>query len=184
MYTWKNSTTGYGNISITIHWLSALAVFGLFGVGLYMMSLSYYDPLYRSLPWWHKSFGLVLLSVTSFRLIWKLLTPVPESLPEHDQKTVIMAKLGHWLMYGLLFAIMISGYMISTADGRGVSVFDWFEVPALFTALEGQEDIAGNIHFYLAWTLVIVAAGHALAAIKHHVVDKDRTLIRMIKTGN
>ena len=184
MAVWKNTTTGYGSISITIHWLSAVTVFGLFGVGLYMMSLSYYDPLYRSLPWWHKSFGLTLLALTSFRILWKVLTTSPSPLPEHNQKTVLLAKLGHWLIYGLLFAIMISGYLISTADGRGISVFDWFEIPALLTAFEGQEDLAGTAHFYLAWTLVIVAAGHGLAAIKHHIIDKDRTLIRMIKTGN
>ncbi|WP_062260028.1 cytochrome b [Endozoicomonas arenosclerae] len=182
MSAWKNNNSSYGRISIIIHWVSALAVFSLFGVGLYMMSLSYYDPLYRTLPWWHKSFGITLFALTVFRLVWKLANPAPKPLSNHTQSTVLMAKLGHYLIYLLMFGIMVSGYLISTADGRGISVFDWFEVPALITGIEGQEDLAGEVHFYLAWTLVIVAAGHGLAAIKHHLIDKDDTLKRMIKT--
>jgi cytochrome b561 len=182
MSAWRNKKTGYGRVSILIHWTSALAVFALFGAGLYMMSLSYYDPLYRTLPWWHKSFGLTLLALTVFRIIWKLANPKPQSLPEHSKWTVRLAKMGHYLIYALLLAIMCSGYLISTADGRGISVFDWFEVPALITGIEGQEDLAGEIHFYLAWTLVILAVGHGLAAIKHHLIDKDDTLKRMITT--
>ncbi|MGI9275621.1 MAG: cytochrome b [Endozoicomonas sp.] len=182
MGVWKNTITGYGRISIAVHWLSAITVFSLFGVGLYMMSLSYYDPLYRTLPWWHKSFGVTLFFLTVFRLVWKAVNPKPAALPEHDRQTVWLATLGHHLLYVLLLAIMISGYLISTADGRAVSVFDWFEIPALIAGLEGQADIAGEVHFYLAWSLVILAAGHALAALKHHVIDKDKTLTRMITT--
>ena len=78
---------------------------------------------------------------------------------------------------------MISGYLISTADGRPISFFGWFEVPALITGINNQEDIAGDVHFYMAWTLVILASLHGLAAIKHHLIDKDSTLTRMIKTS-
>ncbi|MRI35489.1 cytochrome b [Endozoicomonas sp. OPT23] len=183
MSGWKNTQQGYGRITIMVHWLSALTVFSLFGVGLYMMSLSYYDPLYRTLPWWHKSFGLTLLAVTVFRIIWKAASPTPAALPEHGKWTVRLAKLGHSTLYLLLIAIMLTGYLISTADGRGIPFFGWFEVPAFFDGFEGQEDLAGELHFYLAWGLVIAAAGHGLAAIKHHLIDKDKTLTRMIKTG-
>jgi cytochrome b561 len=74
---------------------------------------------------------------------------------------------------------MISGYLISTADGRPISVFGWFEVPALITGIPNQEDRAGDVHFYAAWALVILAALHALAAFKHHLIDRDDTLRRM-----
>ncbi|UYM18414.1 cytochrome b [Endozoicomonas euniceicola] len=181
MSAWKNTTTSYGLISILIHWVSALTVFGLFGVGLYMMSLSYYDPLYQSLPWWHKSIGLALLAATIFRLVWKTINSKPAHLPEHSKTTVRLAVSAHHMIYLLLFATMTSGYLISTADGRAVSFFGWFEVPALISGISGQEDIAGDIHFYLAWSLMILAALHGLAAIKHHVIDRDQTLIRMIK---
>ena len=178
---WKNTTKSYGLISIIIHWISALTVFGLFGVGLYMMSLSYYDPLYQSLPWWHKSIGLTLFAVTLFRLLWKTINPKIAHLPEHSKTTVRLAVSVHHLIYLLLFAIMVSGYLISTADGRSVSFFGWLEVPALLSGISEQEDFAGEVHFYLAWSLVILASLHGLAAIKHHVIERDQTLKRMIK---
>ncbi|AMO58800.1 cytochrome B561 [Endozoicomonas montiporae] len=181
MGIWKNTTTHYGLVSILIHWVSAFTVFSLFGVGLYMMSLSYYDPLYQSLPWWHKSIGLTLFATTLFRLLWKIIYPQPAPLPEHNLLTVRLAVSVHHLIYLLLFAIMISGYLISTADGRPVSFFGWFEIPALVSGISGQEDIAGEVHFYLAWALVILASLHGLAAIKHHLIDRDRTLTRMLK---
>ncbi|MET4692233.1 cytochrome b [Endozoicomonas lisbonensis] len=181
MGVWKNTTTSYGLVSILIHWISALTVFGLFGVGLYMMSLSYYDPLYQSLPWWHKSIGLTLFAATLFRLLWKAINIRPAHLPEHSKTIIRLAVSAHHLIYILLFAIMLSGYLISTADGRPVSFFGWFEVPALISGISGQEDIAGDVHFYLAWSLVILASLHGLAAIKHQLIDRDRTLTRMIK---
>jgi cytochrome b561 len=82
-------------------------------------------------------------------------------------------------MYLLLTALMISGYLISTADGRGIAVFDWFEVPATLHGLEAQEDIAGEIHELLAFTLVGLSLAHAGAALKHHFINRDRTLTRM-----
>jgi cytochrome b561 len=75
---------------------------------------------------------------------------------------------------------MLSGYLISTADGRGLEVFDWFSVPATLSGLDRQEDIAGEVHLYLAWTVIVLAALHALAALKHHFIDRDPTLMRML----
>jgi cytochrome b561 len=75
---------------------------------------------------------------------------------------------------------MVSGYLISTADGRGVSVFGWFTVPATLHGIDGQEDVAGVVHLTLASTLVAVALLHAGAAFKHHFIDRDRTLKRML----
>ncbi len=75
---------------------------------------------------------------------------------------------------------MVSGYLISTADGRGISVFGWFEVPALLYDLPNQASLAGDIHWYSALALMILAGGHALAALKHHWLDKHATLVRML----
>ena len=79
---------------------------------------------------------------------------------------------------------MVSGYLISTADDRAIEVFGWFEIPATLTSIENQEDIAGEFHFYLALTLISLASAHALAAIKHHLIDKDNTLRRMMSLSN
>ena len=83
-------------------------------------------------------------------------------------------------LYLLLFCTAISGYLISTADGRPVEVFGHFEVPASLTDLPGQADWAGAIHLTLAITVIVLTAVHALAALKHHFVDRDRTLLRML----
>ena len=66
-------------------------------------------------------------------------------------------------------------YSLWTADGRGIPVFGLFEVPASLTSIPDQEDVAGLVHEYLAWALVIFAGIHALAALKHHFIDRDRT---------
>ena len=79
-----------------------------------------------------------------------------------------------------MLLLMLSGYLISTADGRGISVFGLFEVPASLTGIPDQEDVAGLIHEWLAWALVIFAGLHGLAALKHHFIDHDATLRRML----
>ena len=75
---------------------------------------------------------------------------------------------------------MVSGYLISTADGRGISFFDWFEVPAFITSIPDQEDLAGDWHIWLTDALVVLGVLHGLAALKHHFIDKDGTLKRML----
>jgi len=77
--------------------------------------------------------------------------------------------------------LMLSGYLISTADGRAIEVFGQLSIPALPFNFANQEDIAGNIHEILAWTLVLLSLGHGLAALKHHFINKNNTLLRMIK---
>lgn len=176
---WRNSSTNYGLVSITMHWLVAIAVGGLFALGYWMVGLTYYSSWYRTAPDIHKSIGLLLLALMILRVTWRFLSSGPAPLASHGRLTRLATKAGHGVLYLGLFAVMISGYLISTADGRSISVFGWFEVPALITSIPDQEDIAGLIHEYLAWGLVIFSGLHALAALKHHFIDHDPTLKRM-----
>lgn len=173
----QNSQQRYGLVSVIIHWLSAVIVFGLFALGWWMLTLTYYDQWYRLGPWWHKSFGICLLIITIFRVLWVITNTKPT--PQGTKLEVVGAKIGHGLLYLLLFTVMISGYLISTADGSSISVFDLFSIPATLSDISGQEDIAGEVHWYSALALVILAGGHALAALKHHFINRDTTLIRM-----
>jgi cytochrome b561 len=176
---WRNSSSHYGLVSILLHWLVAVAVFGLFGLGYWMVGLDYYSSWYKTAPDLHKSIGLVLFAVMLGRVLWRWLSPPPAALPNHGRVTRLASKLGHGFLYLGLLVLMLSGYLISTADGRPIEVFGLFSVPATLTAIPDQEDVAGLVHEYLAWTLVIFAGLHALAALKHHFIDRDRTLVRM-----
>lgn len=176
----RNSTSRYGWVSIFMHWGVALAVFGLFALGLWMVDLDYYSTWRKEAPELHKSIGLVLLVVMVLRLLWRFISPPPPALESYNRMTRLGAKFGHLFLYFGLFAVMLTGYLISTADGVGIPVFGLFEVPALVSGLPDQADTAGVIHFYLAWVLVIFSGFHALAALKHHFIDRDVTLARML----
>ncbi|UVJ43755.1 cytochrome b [Pseudomonas sp. LS1212] len=175
-----NSTSRYGLVSIALHWGIALVVFGLFALGLWMVGLDYYSPWRKDAPDLHKSIGLTLFALMLLRLLWRCVSPPPPSPANHGPVTRLGARFGHGLLYLGLFAVMISGYLISTADGVGIPVFGLFEVPALISSIPDQADVAGVIHFYVAWALVIFAGIHALAALKHHFIDRDATLARML----
>lgn len=177
---WRNSPLRFGLVSVLLHWLVAVTVFGMFGLGLWMRTLDYYSPWYRTAPAIHKSVGILLLLAMLLRLVWRFLSPPPAPLPSHDRLTRLGSQVGHALLYFGLFALLCSGYLISTADGRPIEVFGWFRVPALLSGIPGQEDLVGEVHEYLAWGLVGLAVVHALAALKHHFIDRDATLLRML----
>lgn len=170
----------YGLVQVVLHWLVAATVIGLFILGDYMVELGYYDPWYRTAPHLHKSIGLLLLVVMLIRLAWRTLSVQPAPLATHQPWEVRLAHAAHGVLYLLVFAVMLSGYLISTADGSTIAVFNWFEVPSLTGQVKQLEDIAGVIHRWCAWSLVGLALLHAVAAIKHHVIDRDETLRRML----
>ena len=176
----RNSPSRYGWVSVGFHWGIALAVFGLFALGLWMVGLGYYDPWRKDAPDIHKSIGLVLFFLMLLRVVWRFISPPPPPTPNQGKTTHLAATLMHVFLYLDLFLIMAAGYLISTADGVGISVFGWFEVPALVSGLPDQADAAGTVHLYLAWVLVIFSTLHGLAGLKHHFFDRDATLIRML----
>jgi cytochrome b561 len=176
---WRNTEHHYGLISISLHWLVALTVIGLFALGLWMVELGYYDPWYRRAPDLHKSIGILLFLTMLLRLVWRTSNPQPFSEGKPLEKK--LAHTVHGLLYVLLFSLMISGYLISTADGRAIDVFNLFSVPAIISGLENQEDIAGLVHQILGYSLIALVVLHALAALKHHFIDRDQTLKRMLK---
>ena len=176
---WRNTQSGYGWTAIGFHWLVAIAVVGLFALGWWMVELTYYDPWYRQAPAIHKSTGVLLFLVLTARLLWRWLNPSPRALGRPWERR--LAGLVHGLFYLLLFALMTAGYLISTADGSAIDVFGLFSVPATISDLPEQEDIAGDVHRWLAWTVIGLAALHTLAAFKHHLIDRDDTLRRMLR---
>jgi cytochrome b561 len=180
---WRNRKDAYGLVAICLHWSTALAVLVLFSLGLWMTSLNYYHPWYRSAPDIHRGIGVLLATTVVLRLAWRLWDGQPAPDPGHSLGERRLARLAHGLLYGLLLLSVSTGYLISTADGRPVDVFGLFSVPATLHGIANQEDIAGTAHLALAIALVCVAGIHALAALKHHFLDRDRTLLRMLGRG-
>lgn len=179
-HKWKTDNKSWGLIIIAIHWLTAFCVLGLFIVGWWMTELDYYSKWYDTAPFFHKSIGICLLFLTIIRLVYRIISKSPEPLSTHKKIEIKLAHLMHKALYALLFTVLISGYLISTAKGVGVSVFGLFEIPALPWQFDNQEDLAGDIHFFLACFLIGFAVLHALAALKHHFIEKDDTLNRML----
>lgn len=175
---WRDTADTYGQLSILLHWLIAGVVSGLFALGLWMVGLDYYDAWYHRAPALHKGIGVLLLGVMLLRAAWRCGNPQPRLSGTPLQRG--LARAMHRSLYGLLFAVIISGYLISTADGRPVDVFGLMQLPATLSGLEQQEDIAGIFHKVLAMLMMALAALHALAALKHHLIDHDRTLLRML----
>lgn len=179
----RNSPGRYGWLSIFLHWSMALVIYAMFALGLWMVGLSYYDTWYHNAPEIHKSIGVILMLVLIIRLTWRVVSPPPKPLSSYSPLVRITAVVAHGLLYGLLIAILFSGYLISTADGKPVSVFGWFSLPAVLTGAGEQADLAGDIHLWLAWSIVILSVLHGLAALKHHFIDRDITLKRMLGLG-
>lgn len=177
-----NTEQGYGWLAILLHWLMAITIFGLFGLGLYMVELSYYDAWYKGSLDLHKGIGAFLAIIFIIRLFWRVVNITPTSaVVEPSNFEIKAAHYAHIALYTLLALLMFSGYLISTADGRAIDVFGLFAIPALPFSIENQEDIFGDIHFYLAWSLILLSMVHGLAAMKHHFINKNNTLMRMLK---
>ncbi|MEH0835435.1 cytochrome b [Pectobacterium cacticida] len=176
---WRNTASRYGRISVFLHWVSAIIVYGMFALGLWMVTLGYYHVWYHQAPEIHKAIGILLFAILLFRVLWRVISPPPPPLKSYSTLTRISATLAHISLYVLLFAILISGFLISTAEGHSISVFGWFSIPAIVSGLKDQADIAGDIHLYLAWAVVALSVLHGLAALKHHFIDGDNTLKRI-----
>lgn len=177
----KNTQNSYGFVTKLLHWSMAILITGLFSVGLYMTGLDYYDALYHTLPWWHKSFGLLVMALLLLRFSWMISNPLPNALKSHKRWEVFLAHLIKKAFYLLILLVGISGYFISTAKGKGIEFFTLFEVPAITNEIEeSRADLIGSAHEIMAISLAVLVVLHALAAFKHHFVDKDETLKRML----
>lgn len=170
----RNTSRRYGIISISLHWIFAIAVYAMFGLGLWMVTLSYYDGWYHQAPELHKSIGVLLMMGLVIRVIWRHISPPPAAPKTHSKFTRISAVAAHITLYALLFALLISGYLISTAEGKPISVFGIFDVPATLADAGSQADIAGVIHLWLAWSVVILSVLHGLPPL--NIISSIKTI--------
>lgn len=184
MISFANSDKCWGLLSISLHWLSVILVISLIALGFWMVDLDYYHQWYKDAPDLHKNIGVSLFILTILRLLWLKISSRPKPLDSHTNIEKKLAHAVHIAIYLLLFCIMSSGYFISTADKKPLSYWSLLEIPALTSSIENQEDIAGEIHFYLVCCFCFMLFLHICGALKHHFIDRDQTLLRMFGRAN
>lgn len=177
-------TRRYTKVAVILHWIMALAFFGMLASGL---AMAQEDLLERSLKFqmyqWHKSLGVLLLLAFFVRIGWRVFHKAP-SLPDTINKLEqLAAKAGHYALYVWMIAVPLSGWMMVSSSNYGLPtvVFGWFTWPHI-PGIAGDEAINGaarTAHEYLAYLFIALIAGHIAAVIKHAVIDKHNLLPRM-----
>jgi cytochrome b561 len=175
----QSSPTRYGTVAQAFHWLIAALIVTQFvlanmaddlPIGAHKLAL-----LAR-----HKSFGMTILMLAILRLLWRLKHPPPE-LPAHmtplERK---LARATHIAFYVLLFAMPITGWLMSSAKNYSVSWFSLFTWPNLIGKNEAAFDFLRSTHDALSGVLFAIAVLHIVAALKHHFWNKDEVLSRML----
>jgi cytochrome b561 len=169
----------YGVVAQTFHWVIAALIVTQFvlanleddlPIGAHKLAL-----LAR-----HKSFGMTVLMLAILRLLWRLKNPPPELPPGMTPLERRLARATHALFYVLLFAMPITGWMMSSAKNYSVSWFGWFTWPNLIGKNETAFNVLHSTHEILSDVLFVVAILHILAALKHHFWNKDNVLLRML----
>ena len=161
-----------------LHWLMALGMIGLFGVGLYMKGLPL-SPQKLQLYSWHKWAGVTLFLLFVLRFAWRLSHRPPEAVPMPAWQR-LAAEGVHVLLYLLMFAIPLSGWLLSSAKGFQTVWFGVLPLPDLLGKDKALGDLLQTVHMGLNFTLVAVLLAHVGAALKHHFIDKDDVLTRML----
>jgi cytochrome b561 len=173
----------YGRVAMALHWLLAVLIAGSFGVGLYMTSLSF-SPLQLKLFNWHKWAGITILALSALRLLWRLLDqppPLPARIAAGMPDWQLVAHGGmHLVLYALFFIVPLLGWAYSSARGLPVVLYGVLPLPDLLPLDKAlAENLLKPLHHAGAYTLAGLAALHAAAALKHHIVDHDGLLERM-----
>lgn len=174
--------TNYDNVAVTLHWLTALLVLVQFALAVTWDDFS--KPTQDRMQSLHISFGILLTGVIITRIVWRW---VPgHQVPSLEVGGVRLASKGvHYLLYLLLVAQAASGFLFRWAQGHSLPFFSLFAIPSPFAALDraSRHELHG-LHEKIGWSIVILAFAHALAALHHHYVLKDRVLRRMLPASD
>jgi cytochrome b561 len=163
----------------SLHWLMAVMIFGLLALGIYMHDLPL-SPEKLKLYSWHKWAGVTVFLLVLIRLLWRIThrpPPLPASMPKAMQWA---AHAGHLALYGLMIAIPLSGWLMSSAKGFQTVWFGVLPIPDLIGKDKELGDLLHEVHETLNYLLMFTLAGHIGAALKHHLIDKDDVLTRML----
>jgi len=181
--TLKNTPDRWGSVSKSLHWLIALLILALGIVGLLMGELPK-TPKYFWVYTAHKSIGITVLVLVVLRLLWRLYAGAPRPVPGTPGWQERIAGATHWLLYVMMFAIPLSGWLYDSASGlRPFKLFGLLEMPKLVAPDERAAQLSHAFHEWGFWALILVVLAHASAALYHHLQQRDATLVRMLPQG-
>ena len=169
--------TRYDSFAIALHWLTVPLVLAQFGLA------ELWDfaerPTRHTMIVAHMSFGILLTLVLVARIAWRL-TPGHRVRPAATGWVELAAEAVHYLLYGLLVAEAVLGFVLRWSGNEAMSFFGLLIPPPFAPFSKPAHALVGDFHNWIAWTIIIVAAAHATAALFHHYVLHDDVLWRML----
>jgi cytochrome b561 len=174
----------YNNVAIALHWIVAIGVIIMIGLGWYMVDIPKGTPS-RSLFFnTHKSIGLTVGIIALIRLLWRATHPAPPLPAGTPRWTIGAAHASHALLYFLLIFMPTVGFIASNFSKYGVNYFQLVKIGPFFAEDKKMYDLFQGMHEVAATVLVVVIAVHVLAAFKHLLVDRDGVFQRMMPGGS
>lgn len=168
----------YSRTAVALHWLMALLITAGFTLGATMTDLAVSPRKLRYYSY-HKWIGITVLGLLVLRGLWRAghAAPPDEPMPRWQSRA---AHLTHGLLYLLMFATPLVGWMYSSASGYPVVYLKLWQLPDLVPKDAALAKVLVRVHGVLAWSLLSIALLHALAALQHHFMQRDATLRRML----
>jgi cytochrome b561 len=176
---WRNSLQGYGALAKFLHWAIVVLIIAQYVIIEAAEELPDGPDKFAGIAN-HKSIGMLVLGLALVRIAWKLVNggrPAPVPMPRVQR---IAAAAGHGLLYLLILAQPLTGWLMSSTAGYPTGFFGWFEFPMIAAENHDAHEFYEEVHEALFAVLATVAVLHALAALYHHFVRKDETLRRML----
>lgn len=173
----------YGGMAQSAHWLTVLLLIGSFTLG-YVMTDMAMSPTRLKLFAYHKWIGVTIFALVALRLGWRLFVPpppLPASMAVWERR---LAAVTHALLYGLLFMVPLSGWLMSSAKGFQTVYFGVLPIPDLLGKNKELASLLEDAHEVLTCTLLGLVAMHVAAALKHHFINRDGVLQRMLPFGS
>ena len=177
----RNTDRHYGTVAMALHWIMALLLVGLIGLGLYMTGLPDvgFDKRKIQLILLHKEYGMLALVLALLRLAWRVGNVLPALVAQLPDWQKVVARFVHLCFYGLMFALPISGWLMSSASGIPVYFFG-FRLPDFIAHNEYRFQLLIDVHMWLSYALIGLIVVHAGAALRHHFLSRDNTLRKML----
>lgn len=175
----RNTSASWGAVAKFLHWSIATLIFVQFALGWIAVSWRL-SPTKLELFTWHKSIGILILLLVVLRLLWRFANVAPALPVDTPAGERTAAHASHTVLYLLMLAIPLSGWVINSAAKIPFRVFWLFPLPSIVAPDKTVAELAKQIHFILFIAIAVVVGIHIAAALRHHFVKRNVTLTRML----